>query len=181
MPDSPAATARQDLATSAPASELRIVCPTQKRLLPVLLAAFLLLVMLPATFGNTRRAPQDGSWLALAVLAVSCLLVLATLYRSFVFRDALCIYKGDAAPQGMLVLPAASIRSVRALPAPDAWSAEAKWDQLGMYAGPIEIDTDSGAVRFGAGLSALMVEETVDRIAGFCGLAPEGWRSLRQQ
>lgn len=110
-----------------------------------------------------------------------CLLVLAMLYRSFVFRDTLCIYKGNDVPDGMLVVAAASIRSVRALPAPQAWSAEGKWDALGMYPGPIEIDTDSGAFRFGAGLSGYMVGETVDRIAAFCGLAPEGWRSLQQQ
>jgi len=179
MPDLPSATA--DEHPPAGDAVLRIVCPTQKRMLPVLVGAFLLLFLLPATFRNLRRAPDDVSWLPLVVLAVMCLLVLAMLYRSFVFRDALCIYKGGDVPDGMLVVAAGSIRSVRALPAPQAWSAEGKWDALGMYPGPIEIDTDSGAFRFGAGLSGYMVGETVDRIAAFCSLAPEGWRSLQQQ
>jgi len=167
MPDLPSATAREH----QPASDavLRIVCPTQKRKLPVLLAGFLLLFLLPKAVGSGTS--EEVSWLPLVVLAVMCLLVLATLYRSFVFRDALCIYRGSEVPDGLLVVAASSIRSVRALPAPQAWSAEGKWDALGMYPGPIEIDTDSGAFRFGAGLSAWMVEETVDRIAAFCALA----------
>lgn len=167
MPDLPSAPAREQ----QPAGDavLRIVCPTQKRLLPVLLAGFLLLFMLPKAVGSGTS--EEVSWLPLVVLAVMCLLVLATLYRSFVFRDALCIYQGSEVPDGLLVVAASSIRSVRALPAPQAWSAEGKWDALGMYPGPIEIGTDSGAFRFGAGLSAWMVEETVDRIAVFCGLA----------
>ena len=167
MQDLPSAPAREH----QPAGDavLRIVCPTQKRLLPVLLAGFLLLFLLPKAVGSGTS--EEVSWLPLVVLAAMCLLVLATLYRSFVFRDALCIYQGSEVPDGLLVVAASSIRSVRALPAPQAWSVEGKWDALGMYPGPIEIGTDSGAFRFGAGLSAWMVEETVDRIAAFCGLA----------
>ena len=170
MPDLPSATANEH----QPASDtvLRIVCPTQKRLLPALLAAFLLLFLLPKAVVGSGTS-EEVSWLPLVVLAAMCLLVLATLYRSFVFRDALCIYRGSEVPDGLLVVAASSIRSVRALPAPQAWSAEGKWDSLGMYPGPIEIDTDSGAFRFGAGLSAWMVEETVDRIAVFCGLSSD--------
>lgn len=170
MPDSPAAAAQ--CGQPAEAAVLRIVCPTQKRLLPVLLAAFLLLFMVPATFRNLRTS-EGMSWLPLVVLALFCLLVLATLYRSFVFRDAICIYKGSEIPDGIIVVAAASIRSVRALPAPQAGSVEAKWDTLGMYPGPIDIDTDGGSFRFGAGLSGYMVEKTVDRIAEFCGLTCE--------
>jgi len=110
MLDLPSATGSEH--QPAGGAVLRIVCPTQKRLLPVLLAGFLLLFLLPKAVGSGTS--EEVSWLPLVVLAAMCLLVLATLYRSFVFRDALCIYQGSEAPMACSWWrPAASARCAR--------------------------------------------------------------------
>lgn len=149
---------------------LHLVCPTQKRPAPVVMAGIFFLAFLPASLRNVS-SPEELPLPWLGVVCLFALALLGALYRSLVYRDELLVYRGEAPPAGaMLALAAGSIRSVGVVPAASPWSAEGKWDALGFGEGPIEIETDTHVYRFGVGLDPYMVDETVDRIAAFCGL-----------
>jgi hypothetical protein len=97
--------------------------------------------------------------------------LLAILYRNLFARDELLLVRGAGQAGGRADgIDAGSVCAVRLCPAPDPLSFEGKLDALGLGAGRIEIDTDRGRFLFGAGLHEFMLQETVDRIASFCGL-----------
>lgn len=121
-----------------------------------------------------HEASGGQPWLTFILVIGLGLLALVSLYRSFVFRDALCIYKGSDIPtRGKRVVAADKIRSVRVLPVPGSATQEAKWGALGFARGLIDIGTDTGSLRFGVGLDRVQSEATAERIARFCGLQSE--------
>lgn len=92
-------------------------------------------------------------------------------YRSYFFRDELCIIRGSSTPKEYKVLLSVeTIRAVRVLPAADAWSSEGKLDSFGLSEGRIEIETKTQTFRFGAGLDEYSTQNTVFKIERFCGL-----------
>lgn len=94
------------------------------------------------------------------------------LYRNLFWYDELLIVrnKQDLTEGVVPGLAAEDVRSVRRCPTPGAYSSEGKSHFLGLGPGLIEIETDTLRVRFGAGLSDVMADQNVDRIAAFCKL-----------
>lgn len=152
-------------------STLHIVCPTQKRPLPLLLACFWCLVFVPAIVKHLSNLTKNYSyvWLALTLLFGAFFAILV--YRSFIFHDELCIFRGSSAPKGYkFLLAAETIRAVRILPVVEPWSSEGKLEMLALSQGRIEIETTTQSFRFGSGLHAYVVEETLEKIVHFCRL-----------
>ncbi|MFC0167334.1 hypothetical protein ACFFKC_04505 [Pseudoduganella danionis] len=152
-------------------SLLHIVCPTQKRLLPVLLAGCWCLMFIPAIARHLSGPSQDYAYAWLAITLSTGALFAILLYRSYVFRDELCIVRGSSAPKAYkFLLSAETIRAVRVLPSAQAWSSEGKLESLGLSDGRIEIETSTQSFRFGAGLDEYSTHNTVNKILRFCGL-----------
>ena len=108
-------------------------------------------------------------WLALTLLGGAFFAM--TVYRSFFFRDELCIFRGSSPPKGYkFFLAAEAIRAVHVLPVAEPWSSKEKLETLALSQGRIEVETTNQSFRFGAGLTEYMVEETVEKIVCFCGL-----------
>ncbi|SFD20586.1 hypothetical protein [Massilia yuzhufengensis] len=154
---------------AAPA--LHIVCPRQMRALPILVSLAGLGVLVSATARQLGRGAADVPYLSFGVVLLMGAWLCLILYRNLLFRDELVLVQSGEAPDARtFTLAAASVRAVRACPAPAPSSYDGRWEALGFGEGRIEIDTDSHRYRFGVGLDEHMVGSTVDRIAAFCGL-----------
>ena len=150
---------------------LHIVCPTQKRLLPLILACFWCLVFVPVIAKHLSSPTKNYSYLWLVFTLLVGAFFAMLVYRSFFFRDELCIYRASTAPKGYkFLLDAESIRAVHIFPVADSWSSEGKLDSVGLSEGRIEIETTTQSFPFGAGLTEYMVEGTADKIVDFCRL-----------
>jgi hypothetical protein len=149
---------------------LHIVCPPQRLALPIVLCCAGLAVISIGTVRALRDA-HSSRYVFLAVALVMAAFLLAILYRNLFARDELLLVRGAGLVGGRADgIDAGSVRAARLCPAADPLSFEGKLDALGLGAGRIEIDTDRGSFRFGAGLHECMLQETVDRIASFCAL-----------
>lgn len=136
-----------------------------------MLVCFWCLGFVPAIVTDLSNPTKNYSyvWLVLTLLFGAFFAVMA--YRSFIFRDELCIFRGGRTPKGYkFLLAAETIRAVRILPVAEPWSSEGKLEMLALSQGRIEIETTTQSYRFGAGLNEYMVEGTVDKIVCFCGL-----------
>lgn len=147
---------------------LHIVCPTQKRGFAALMSFCFVCVL---AYGLASGARRDLS-LGAAVFAVCALAIVSVagwaLYRNFVFRDELYIARDGELPPIELAFLLEDIRAVRLMPAPEAWTPEAKWDALGFGQGRIEIETATRHHRFGAGLDQAGAEAALEQIQEFC-------------
>lgn len=148
---------------------LHIVCPTQQRGFAAFMSACFV-----ALLAYGLRSGMEHDLTLPVILYVACsmsIVVLAAgaLYRNFIFRDALYIARdGDLPSTIELTFLVDDIRIVRLLPAPEAWSPEAKWEKLGFGHGRIEIVTASRCYRFGAGLDERGAQAALERIDRFC-------------
>ncbi|MFN3792803.1 hypothetical protein [Massilia sp.] len=171
---------------------LHVVCPPSRRL-PIVAVSCAGLVML-AWLGFTLfdGPPERFSWFKVWLLVLVGSAVAAVLYRNLFVRDALLLYRDKAEAwaledEDMLVLAAGKVRSVRIAPLPalGSLSAESQNIAMGIGRGLIEIETEDGCYRFGAGLDQDRANVMAARIAAYCGLqrsgpqwqaAPEGGR-----
>lgn len=152
---------------------LHIVCPTQKRGFAACMSFCFVCLLAYGLASGARRDLSPG-----VIIFTACALVIVSvaawaLYRNFVFRDELYIALDGQLPPIELAFLLDEIRAVRLLPAPEAWTPEAKWDALGFGHGRIEIETATHRYRFGAGLDQAGAEAALERIHGFC-LAQRG-------
>jgi len=170
VPEMPLTTVQENQAPGG--AMLHLVCPAQKRLLPVWAGfAWLLLVWRSVSL---HEASDRQPWLTSFLVIGFGLFALVSLYRSFVFHETLCIYKGSDIPKrGKRVVATDKVRSVRVLPVPGSATQEAKWGALGFARGLIDIGTDTGSLRFGVGLDIVQSAAAAERIARFCGLQLE--------
>jgi len=151
---------------------LHIVCPTQKRGFAAFMSfcfVCLLVYGLASSQGDLTPGAAVFTACALSIVSVAGW----ALYRNFVFKDELYIAGEGELPSIELAFLADQIRAVRLLPAPEAWTPEAKWDAIGFGQGRIEIETATHRYRFGAGLDELQARAAVERIQSFC-LAQRG-------
>jgi len=152
---------------------LHIVCPTQKRGFAALMSFCFVCLLAYGLASGARRDLSPGvivfTACALAIVSVAAW----ALYRNFVFRDELYIAREGELPPIELAFVLDEIRAVRLLPAPEAWTPEAKWEALGFGHGRIEIETATHRYHFGAGLDQAGAEAALERIHGFC-LAQRG-------
>ena len=152
---------------------LHIVCPTQKRGFAACMSFCFVCLLAYGLASGARRDLSPG-----VIIFTACALAIVSvaawaLYRNFVFRDELYIACDGELPPIELAFRLEDIRAVRLLPAPEAWTPEAKWDALGFGHGRIEIETATHRYFFGAGLDQDGAEKTLERIHGFC-LAQRG-------
>ena len=161
---------------------LQIVCPRRHRFLPLMLSGASLVLLVPALAHRWARLPDPAACLALLVILGMLLFIAAILYRNLVFRDRLCIVRGEGIPGQRLTCFAHEVVALRRLSRGAPYSAEGKWEALGLDAGLIEIRTTTGCFRFGVGLSEDAADATLERIAAFCGLqmGPDGDDQCRQ-
>jgi len=147
---------------------LHIVCPTQKRGFAAFMSFCFVCLLAYGLASGARRDLSPGvivfTACALAIVSVAAW----ALYRNFVFRDELYIAHAGELPPIELAFRSDEILGVRLLPAPEAWTPEAKWDALGFGHGRIEIETATHRYHFGAGLDEKAVKETLERIHDFC-------------
>jgi hypothetical protein len=149
---------------------LHIVCPPQRLAQPIVLCCAGLAVISSGVLRALRDA-DSSHYLFLAVALVMAAFLLAILYRNLFARDELLLVRDDGQAGGCADgIDAGSVRAARLSPVPDPLSSEGKLAWLGLGDGRIEIDTDRGSFRFGAGLHEFMLQETVDRIVSFCAL-----------
>ena len=152
---------------------LHIVCPTQKRGFAACMSFCFVCLLAYGLASGARRDLSPG-----VIIFTACALAIVSvaawaLYRNFVFRDELYIAQAGELPPIELAFRPDGIRAVRLLPAPEAWTPEAKWDALGFGHGRIEIETATHRYHFGAGLDQHEAEAVLERIQGFC-LAQRG-------
>lgn len=152
---------------------MHIVCPTQKRGFAASMSFCFVCLLVYGLASSSQRdlTPGVATFTACALAIVS--VAGWALYRNFVFKDELYIASEGDLPSIELAFMADQIRAVRLLPAPEAWTPEAKWDALGFGQGRIEIETATHRYRFGAGLDEPEARAAVERIQGFC-LAQRG-------
>lgn len=134
------------------------------------LACLGLLGLGPGVPKSWARVPDAAAWLSLVVILGMLLFMAAILYRNLVFRDRLCIVRGEGEPGQRPTCYAREIVSLRRLSRGSPYSAEGKWEALGLDQGLIEIRTTTGCFRFGVGLSEDDADTAMGRIAAFCGL-----------
>ncbi len=152
---------------------LRIVCPRQLHLMPIVLGFLVMIMFVPALPSVWARIPQARAFLSLAVMLAMLVCVAGMLYRNLVFRDTLHIVRRGAAPRQHSTCFADEIVSIRRLPTPGTFSPAGKWTALGLGQGLIEIRTTAECFRFGVGLDEHAVDAAAGRIAAFCGLRLE--------
>ena len=157
---------------------LRIVCPRQLRLMPIVLGGLVMIMLVPALPRAWAGVPQARAFLPLAVMLAMLVFVAGMLYRNLVFRDTLHIVKGEAGPRERTTCVADEIVSIRRLPTPETFSPQGKWTALGLGRGLIEIRTTAECFRFGVGLDEDAVDAAAGRIAAFCGLRVEPDESI---
>ena len=146
---------------------LHIVCPTQKRGFAAAMSFCFVCLLAYGLASGARRDLSPGV-IIFTACALSIVSVAAwALYRNFVFRDELYIAHAGQLPPIELAFRPDEIRAVRLLPAPEAWTPEAKWDALGFGHGRIEIETATHRYHFGAGLDQREAEAAMERIQGF--------------
>ncbi|VXB03842.1 hypothetical protein [Massilia sp. 9I] len=162
---------------------LHIVCPRARQPMAIVLSCAALSVLALAAF-KLLNDPERFSWFKVWVLVLMATACVALIVRNLFVRDELLLYR-DGAPEwalgeeDMLVLAAASVRSVRVGPEPGPYSADGKYAALGMGQGLIEIETTGGCYRFGAGLDVDACLVTARQIATYCGLHEAGpqWKA----
>ncbi|WP_159627976.1 hypothetical protein [Massilia puerhi] len=147
---------------------LHIVCPTQKRGFAACMSFCFVCLLAYGLASGARNNLSPGvivfTACALAIVSVAAW----ALYRNFVFRDELYIAREGELPPIELAFLLDEIRAVRLLPAPEAWTPEAKWEALGFGHGRIEIETATHRYHFGAGLDERAANDALQRINGFC-------------
>ena len=154
---------------------LRIVCPRQVHFMPIVLGGLFMIMLVPALPAVWASVPGARAFLSLAVMLAMLVFVAGMLYRNLVFRDTLCIVRGEGQPGQRPTCFAGEIVSIRRLPTPGMFSPEGKWAALGLGRGLIEIRTTDECFRFGVGLDEYAIDAAAGRIAAFCslGVAPD--------
>lgn len=165
---------------------LHIVCPPSKLLPIVAVSCAGLAILAWLGFKLFDGPPERFSWFKVWLLVLVGTAMVALLYRNLFVRDELLLYRDKPEAwaledEEMLVLAAGKVRSVRIAPSPPlgSLSAESQNIALGIGKGLIEIETEDGCYRFGAGLDEDRANVTAARIAAYCGLQRTGpqWRA----
>ncbi|KQQ87300.1 hypothetical protein ASF77_17135 [Massilia sp. Leaf139] len=128
-------------------------------------------MLVPVLANSGQRAPQGAAgylFIAVALGMLACML--GILYRNLVFRDSLIVVRSEGMPGQRFDCFVHEILAVRRLPAPAPSSPEGKWAALGLGEGLIEIRTETGSLRFGAGLHEHAIDAAIERITAFCQL-----------
>jgi len=149
---------------------LQIVCPRRHRFMPLVVACLGMIVLLSGLPKSWARLPEFAAFLSLIVMLAMLMFMAAILYRNLVFRDRLCIVRGEGQPGQRLNYFADEIVSLYRRSRSSPYSSEGKWEALGLDQGLIEIRTTRGFVRFGVGLNEKAADAATRRIALFCGL-----------